>query len=289
METSPQPSGSPQQSTPRSEGCDERNRSATSPVPGAEPVPPHAPLTRYYEEVDRRERYVMDLFNRTAKYYDTVEALFGNGGIWYRRFSLKRAGVRPGMKVLDVAMGTGAVARGASKLVGPSGRVVGVDPNRAMLAESRKVFSGSRVRGVGQALPIKSGQFDFVTMGIALRHVSDLVATFREYLRVLVPGGRLWILEGHVPESRIGHDITRFVWAKVIPGMTKLVTGSDEAKELMDYYWDTVEQAVDPTTILRCLSEAGFEEPRFKVVIPGAFCEYTARRPEGQVSALGPA
>lgn len=279
METSPQPTGSSPKPGATGAPRSDQRPAGSSPGSGSGPVPPHAPLTSYYEEVDRRERYVMDLFNRTAKYYDTVERLFGNGGIWYRRFSLKRAGLAPGMKVLDVAMGTGAVARGASKLVGPTGRVVGVDPNPGMLAESRKVFSGARVRGVGQALPIKSEQFDFVTMGIALRHVSDLVATFREYLRVLVPGGRLWILEGHVPESRIGHDITRFVWAKVIPGMTKLATGSDEAKELMDYYWDTVEQAVDPQTILRCLSEAGFEEPRFKVVVPGAFCEYTAGRP----------
>lgn len=271
METSPQPTRPPRTGSPTPTG--------PAPGPGGGPVPPHAPLTSYYEKVDRRERYVMDLFNRTAKYYNTVEALFGNGGIWYRRFSLKRAGLRPGMKVLDVAMGTGAVARGATRLVGPTGRVVGVDPNPGMLAEAAKVFSGPRVRGVGQALPIASERFDFVTMGIALRHVSDLVATFREYLRVLVPGGKLWILEGHVPESRIGHNITRFVWARVIPGMTKLATGSDEAKELMDYYWDTVEQAVDPETILRCLAEAGFESPRFKVVVPGAFCEYTATRP----------
>jgi demethylmenaquinone methyltransferase/2-methoxy-6-polyprenyl-1,4-benzoquinol methylase len=245
--------------------------------PGA--VPPHAPLTRYYGEVDRRERYVMDLFNRTAKYYNTVEALFGNGGIWYRRFSLRRAGLRPGMQVLDVAMGTAAVARGAARLVGPKGWVVGVDPNPAMLAEAGKVFGGPRVRGVGQALPIASGRFDFVTMGIALRHVSDLVATFREYRRVLKPGGKLWILEGHVPASKLGHGLTRFVWARVIPGMTLLATRSREAKELMDYYWDTVDQAVDPDTILRCLGEAGFENARFKVVVPGAFCEYTATNP----------
>lgn len=279
MEMSPQPNGSRPNGAAGTGSTPPGDRASGFPTQGSGPVPPHAPLTSYYEEVDRRERYVMDLFTRTAKYYDTVEALFGNGGIRYRRFSLKRAGLRPGMKVLDVAMGTGAVARGASKLVGPSGRVVGVDPNPGMLAEATKVFSGSRVRGVGQALPIASEQFDFVTMGIALRHVSDLVATFREYLRVLVPGGRLWILEGHVPESRIGHGIARFVWARVIPGLTKLATGSSEAKELMDYYWDTVEQAVDPDTILRCLAEAGFEQPRFKVVVPGAFCEYTATRP----------
>lgn len=243
------------------------------------PVAPHAPLTDYYGEERNRDRYVVGLFDRTARHYNTVEALFGNGGLWYRRFSLRRAGLRPGMKVLDVAMGTAAVARGAARIVGPTGRVVGVDPSRGMLAEAGKVFHGPRVRGVGQALPVADDTFDFVTMGIALRHVSDLRAAFGEYLRVLRPGGRLWILEGHVPRSRLGHRLTRFAWAKVIPGLTLLATRDREAKVLMDYYWDTVEQAAPPETIVRVLGEVGFAEPRCKVVVPGAFCEYHARKP----------
>jgi len=244
-----------------------------------QPVPPHEPLVSYYEEPSNRTEYVSDLFNRTAKHYNTVEAIFLNGGLWYRRFSLGRAGLRRGMRVLDVAVGTAAVARGASRVVGPEGRVFGVDPSPGMLAEARKVFRGPLSRGVAQALPIRDESVDFVTMGIALRHVPDLVATFREYLRVLKPGGKVWLLEGHVPKSRVGHAMTRFVWAKLIPGLTLAATRSSEAKELMDYYWDTVEKCVPPEVIVRSLSAAGFDDVRFKVVVPGAFCEYTGKRP----------
>jgi len=244
-----------------------------------EPLPPHSPLTQYYGEHAARERYVAELFDRTAKHYNTVEKLFGNGGLLYRRLSLRRAGLRRGMKVLDVAMGTAAVGRGAARIVGPEGLVIGVDPSQGMLAEAAKVFGGPRVRGYGQALPVRSDFFDFVTMGIALRHVSDLRAAFREYLRVLKPGGRLWILEGHVPRSALGQRVTRFVWAKLIPGMTLVVTRSREAKELMDYYWDTVEKAVPPETIVAVLREVGFEGARAQVVMPGAFVEYTGRKP----------
>jgi demethylmenaquinone methyltransferase/2-methoxy-6-polyprenyl-1,4-benzoquinol methylase len=243
------------------------------------PVPPHTPLTQYYGETTERERYVADLFNRTARYYNTVEKLFGNGGLLYRRLALRRAGLRPGMKVLDVAMGTAAVGRGAARIVGDEGLVVGVDPSRGMLAEAAKVFKGPRVRGYGQALPIRSEHFDFVTMGIALRHVSDLRTAFSEYFRVLKPGGRLWILEGHVPTSALGQRATRFVWQKLIPGMTYAATRSREAKELMDYYWDTVDQAVPPDTIVKVLGEVGFETPRAQVILPGAFVEYTGRKP----------
>jgi demethylmenaquinone methyltransferase/2-methoxy-6-polyprenyl-1,4-benzoquinol methylase len=96
---------------------------------------------------------------------------------------------------------------------------------------------------------------------------------------VLKPGGRVWILEGHVPRSALGRRMTRFVWAQLIPGMTYLATRSRDAKELMDYYWDTVDQAVPPETIVRVLTDVGFENARAQVVVPGAFVEYTGRKP----------
>ncbi len=246
---------------------------------GTRRVPPHSPLTGYYETDSNRSRYVMDLFDKTAQHYDTIEKLFLNGGLLYRRLSLRRAGLGPGMKVLDVAIGTAAVARGAARLVGPEGTVIGIDPSRGMLGQARKDFAGPVIRGVAEGLPFADGHFDFVTMGIALRHVSDLAATFGEYRRVLKPGGTLWILEGHLPSSRIGHRLTRFVWNRVIPGMTLVFTRSRDAKVLMDYYWDTVEKSVPPDTILRALREVGMERPRYRVIVPGAFCEYTAKKP----------
>ena len=108
----------------------------TAPSPRRDPleVPPHSPLTEYYER-DRQD-YVVDLFNRTAQHYDTIESLFLKGGLWYRRFGMKRAGMKPGMKVLDMATGTGAVARGAVRIVGPTGRVFGCDPSPGMLAQA---------------------------------------------------------------------------------------------------------------------------------------------------------
>jgi len=247
--------------------------------PKPDRLPPHRTLTAYYDADPERSRFVHDLFDRTAPHYDTIERLFGNGGLLYRRLSMRINGLRPGMRALDVATGTGNVAVGAAKVVGPTGRVFGCDPNPGMLREARKKFRGPLTRGVAQELPFASDSFDFLSMGIALRHVSDLKATFGEYYRVLRPGGRLWILEGHVATSRIGHALTRLVWGRVVPGLTKLATRSDDAKLLMDYYWDTVEQCAPPETIVAALGEAGFEHARVRVTLPGAFCEYKGRKP----------
>ena len=240
-------------------------------------LPGHAPLRSYYQTDDNRHRYVIDLFNETAQHYNTIEALLLNGGLWYRYWSLKRAGLKRGMKVLDVAIGTAAVARNATKLVGPEGMVIGHDPSRGMLGQARKVFHGPLSQGVAEFLPYKTGTFDFVTMGIALRHVADLKATFAEYFRVLKPGGTVWILEGHSPASKVGHWFTHLMMAKVIPGMTLLATRDRRAKELMDYYWDTVEESVPPKQLVETIEGVGFENVRHTVVSP--VCEYVGRKP----------
>ena len=242
--------------------------------------PPHTPLTDYYENPADRAAYVQDLFDKSAHHYDTIEKIFFNAGLHYRRLSLKFNGLSTGMKVLDVAIGTAAVSKGALRVVGPEGRVFGVDPNPAMLREARKAVDIPLTRGVAQALSFKSGFFDFVTMGIALRHVSDLKTTFSEYYRVLKPGGTLWILESHVPQNGIGHGLTKFVWAKLIPGLTLLTTRSREAKELMDYSWDTIDQCAQPAKIVEAMYAGGFDSARFKVVVPGAFCEYIGKKAE---------
>jgi demethylmenaquinone methyltransferase/2-methoxy-6-polyprenyl-1,4-benzoquinol methylase len=250
---------------------------STEPTQGGPAVPPHSPLNRYYQRESNRHRYVVDLFDKSAPHYNTIEMLFFNFGLWFRRNSLRRAGLSRGMKVLDVAMGTAAVASGAVQLVGPEGRVYGVDPSVGMIAEARKRFHGPVTRGVADELPFADDLFDFVTMGIALRHVADLATTFREYYRVLKPGGTLWILEGHVPTSKLGHGFTRFMWAQVIPGMTYVFTRSREAKLLMDYYWDTIDQAATRETISQTMVDVGFETPRYLPLPP--VCEFVARKP----------
>ena len=242
-------------------------------------VPGHAPLSKYYGPDENRIEYVNNIFDSTAHHYNTIEALLLNGALWYRKHCLKRAGLRPGMKVLDVAIGTGAVARGAVDLVGPTGQVVGVDPSRNMMTQARIHFDGPLSRGIAEHLPFADAQFDFVTMGIALRHVSDLVSTFGEYFRVLKPGGTMWILEGHAPASPIPRKLTRFMMYRMVPGMTFLATRSHEAKEFMEFYWDTVEESATPQEILEVIESVGFERIDHNVLSP--ICEYIGRKPQG--------
>jgi len=224
-------------------------------------VAPHAPLTEFYPSPEARSRFVGALFDETAHSYDLVSRLLTFGSErHYRRTALSRSGVKPGMKLLDVATGTGLVLQAALELGLPVSDLVGLDPSRGMLNENCRKHSVALVRGVGERLPFPDASFDFVTMGYALRHVEDLHVFFCELRRVLKPGGRVLLLEISKPPSRLISMCLRVHLVNVVPLLVRMVTGRTETAKLLRYYWATIERCVPAATILAALTAAGFKE-----------------------------
>jgi ubiquinone/menaquinone biosynthesis C-methylase UbiE len=146
-------------------------------------------------------------FTRASATYERVmvPAVFGP---WAKDL-LDRAALAPGMRALDVACGTGIVARLAALQVGSTGRVVGVDSNEAMLAVARAqpAPGGAQVewrQGDATKLPFTDGEFDRVLCQHGLQYVADRIAALREMKRVLAPGGRLAL---SVFSQSIGYEI----------------------------------------------------------------------------------
>jgi demethylmenaquinone methyltransferase/2-methoxy-6-polyprenyl-1,4-benzoquinol methylase len=244
-----------------------------------EPVPPHPTLSGYYGRDEDRPDFVRRLFDRAAPCYDTIEGKMAFGwGRRYRREALARAGLFAGMRVLDVAIGTGLVAREAVRLAGDASRITGLDPSAGMLIEARRDLGVNGVLGIGEQLPWRDDSFDFLSMGYALRHLSDLSATFREFIRVLKPGGTLCVLELTRPRTRVGFAALRFYLRRVVPMFTRVTTRDHDAELLMKYFWDTVESCVPPESIVSALAAAGFEDVR-RLLSIGIFSEYTGCKP----------
>jgi demethylmenaquinone methyltransferase / 2-methoxy-6-polyprenyl-1,4-benzoquinol methylase len=240
---------------------------------------PHPPLRKYYAEEADRRAWVLSLFNRTAGDYDRVERVMALGtGSWYRRRALREAGLRSGMTVFDVGVGTGLVAREAAGLCGDPRRVTGVDPSPGMVRNA-KVPPGVRlVSGSAESIPAGDSTADFLCMGYALRHVGDLLVAFREFHRVLRPGGRLCLLEITRPDRPWSQALLRVYMRVMVPVAARLVARHRDTPELMRYYWDTIEACASPPVIQSALVEAGFVEVTRHVEL-GIFSEYRALKP----------
>ena len=243
------------------------------------PAPPHPPLRRYYSEDVERQAFLNELFNRTAYQYRNIDKATGFGsGLWYRRKALREAGLKAGMHMLDVACGPALVAQCAREVVGPSGRVIGLDPSIGMLREAQKGPCRNLVRGIGEQLPFPDQSFDFLSMGYAMRHVSDLKTAFFEYRRVLKPGGIVLLLDICRPRSPLLLSLSRF-YIKTVMGIAFAAsTGNREMKTLMAYWWDTTEYCVPPETILGALQEVGLTDCSLHELFNGLLRDYRAIR-----------
>lgn len=226
--------------------------------------PPASPTVTDPSATELQRRQFTDrLFDEAAPHYDRINRLIAFGvGSWYRRWALSRAGLRPGMTVLDIGIGTGAVARAAARLVGPSGRVVGLDPSIGMLTQAAQKLRMPVIQGVAEGLPFRDATFDFLSMGYALRYVADLRATFAECHRVLRPGGTLLILDLARPRARAGYYVARFYLDTAIPWMARLGSGSKETQLLVNYCWTTIDRAIPSETIHASLAACGFDHLR---------------------------
>ena len=240
---------------------------------------PHEIIETRYSTEDGKQQYLRQLFNEGAVDYDRIGWIgsFGTGSL-YRKQALKRGGLTPGMRVVDVACGTGAVTRAILQVLNGSGSVVGVDPSPGMLAQARAHVQAEFKEGEAEALPFPDESFDFLTMGYALRHVSDLQKALTEYRRVLRPGGRVLLLEITRPKGRLSLALTRFYFRDFLGWMMTLTGGGKTSREMMTYYWETIDVCVPPESILTAMKESGFEEVT-RIKQAGIFSEYQGRKP----------
>ncbi|GAP35325.1 bifunctional demethylmenaquinone methyltransferase/2-methoxy-6-polyprenyl-1,4-benzoquinol methylase UbiE [Piscinibacter sakaiensis] len=215
-----------------------------------------------FETVDEqvKARRVRGVFDSVASKYDVMNDLMSMGlhRAW-KAYTVAVADLREGDRVLDLAGGTGDLARAFAKKVGPRGLVVHTDINEAMLRQGR-----ARLEDEGtmlpttlcdaEQLPFRSQSFRVVTVAFGLRNMTHKDRALAEMNRVLVPGGRLLVLEFSkvAPPLEKAYDWYSF---KVLPQLGKLVAGDADSYR---YLAESIRMHPGPAELKAMMKRAGF-------------------------------
>lgn len=213
--------------------------------------------------VTEKQKRVADVFHSVASKYDVMNDLmsFGVHRLW-KRFVIDLAGIRTGERVLDVAGGTGDLAREFAKAAGDKGLVILSDINAAMLGEGRKRLIDHGLLRVPTAqlnaekLPFADGTFDCITIGFGLRNVTDKDAALRSMTRCLKPGGRLIVLEFSKPLLEPLSKIYDQYSFKLLPWMGKMVANDEDSYR---YLAESIRMHPDQDTLKKMMETAGLE------------------------------
>ena len=220
-----------------------------------------------FKNVDETKKadLVANVFHSVAKNYDIMNDVMSMGlhRLW-KKFTLFTAEIKTGSKVLDIAGGTGDMAKGFKQLVGETGEVWHTDINSSMLKVGRdRLFDEGIITPQclcdAEKLPFIDNYFDAVCVSFGLRNMTHKDLALKEIHRVLKPGGILFVLEFskvHKPLEKL-YDLYSF---KFLPFMGKLIAKDSES---YTYLAESIRMHPDQETLKQMMFEAGFAKANY--------------------------
>lgn len=218
-----------------------------------------------------KQAKVAEVFHSVAQKYDIMNDVMSGGmhRAW-KLFTLHRVAPRPGMKILDIASGTGDLAGSFAKRVGESGQVWMTDINESMLRIGRdRMLNKGLIMPTALAnaeeLPFEDNFFDVVTVAFGLRNMTHKDKALKEMLRVLRPGGRVFVLEF----SKVAAPLQKaydFYSFNLLPKMGQLIANDSASYQ---YLAESIRMHPDQETLKTMMEEAGFSFVKYHNMTAG--------------------
>ena len=230
-------------------------------------------------EQDKAQR-VGGVFDSVAARYDLMNDLMSAGlhRLW-KAFTVRQADVREGMRVLDIAGGTGDLALRFARQVGPAGQVWLTDINGSMLGEgrSRLLDAGVLVPIVqcdAEALPFPGECFDVVTVAFGLRNMTHKELALAEMTRVARPGGRVLVLEFSRPWKPLARAYDAYSFS-VLPWLGRKIAGDSESYR---YLAESIRVHPPQEVLAKMMEQAGLESVQWFNLTAGVCALHVGRK-----------
>ena len=217
-----------------------------------------------------KTKFVNSVFSEVHKKYDLMNDImsFGAHRLWKEKF-LDWMSPLPNTKLIDVASGTGDIARLFLNKSNNNNHVTCVEPNTDMLNQGKlrlKRFQTVKwINSTAEKIPVDDNIFDYYSISYGIRNVANIDKTLKEALRVLKPGGRFMCLEF----SKINNEILDFVYkkySKTIPHIGKIIVGTDKPYR---YLIDSINKFYNQDQLTSLIVKAGFSNVNYRNLSSG--------------------
>ncbi|CAB4836995.1 unannotated protein [freshwater metagenome] len=215
------------------------------------------------------------MFDGVARRYDLLNDLLslGRTKAW-RKVATSIIAPKPGMRILDIAAGTGSSSR---PLADAGAEVIPLDFSKGMLEAGRKRHPDlAFTHGDALALTFKDNEFDVTTISFGLRNTTDTLKALRESLRVLRPDGRMVVVEFSQPTNRIFRTIYLRYLMRAIPPVARKVSSNPGA---YIYLAESIIAWPNQADLAELMKTAGFEKIHWKNLTFGIVAVHTGYKP----------
>ncbi|TMS57292.1 bifunctional demethylmenaquinone methyltransferase/2-methoxy-6-polyprenyl-1,4-benzoquinol methylase UbiE [Imbroritus primus] len=235
-----------------------------------------------FEKVEEKDKAgkVAGVFHSVASNYDVMNDLMSAGlhRLW-KTFTIAQAGIRPGFKVLDIAGGTGDLAKAFARQAGPTGEVWLTDINESMLRVGRdRLLNKGVLTPVclcdAEHIPFPDNHFDVVTVAFGLRNMTHKDAALKEMHRVVKPGGKVMVLEFSKVWKPLekAYDVYSF---KVLPWLGSKVAGDADSYR---YLAESIRMHPGQQELAKMMEQAGLESVEYFNLSAGVVALHTGRK-----------
>ena len=229
--------------------------------------------------LEKRPSEVSQMFDAVAGRYDAMNRVMtlGRESSW-RRAVEEAVAAHPGLRILDLAAGTGASTAPFAKA---GADTIACDFSAGMLAEGRRRHPDlTFVAGDALRLPFDDGAFDVVTVSFGLRNVSSVEGALAELARVARLGGRLVVLETATPPARLMRTANRFYSGRILPRLARVLSSNPAS---YSYLAESAAEWLTQPELAAAMRETGWEQVAWRDLMFGVVAIHTAvRGPQGE-------